>query len=118
MARKGLTIIGLFDETNAVPDKMPNAVLINTDYALDIPPLPAGARAFGIKKAAADNYPQRFDKLMTTGMQVFSDPAYKEAVLAAKGSWELISPGGVEACKTYVDNITAVGQQYRDLLTG
>lgn len=118
MGRKGLNIVGLFDEVNAVPEKMPNAVLVNTDYELGIPPLAAGARAFGIKKSAADKYPERFSQLVETGMKVFDDPAYKDAVLEAKGSWELISPGGADACKNYVDSITAVGKEYRDLLTG
>jgi len=117
MGRKGLTILGLFDEVNAVPDKMPGAVLVNTEYQLGIPPLPAGARAFGIKKAAADKYPDRMQHLMDTGMSVFDKPAYKDAVLEAKGSWELIAPGGPDICKNYVDNITSVGKEYRNLLT-
>jgi len=49
---------------------------------------------------------------------VFKDPAYKEAVTAAKGSWEFIAPGGIDACKNYVKNITALGEEYRSLLTG
>jgi hypothetical protein len=30
----------------------------------------------------------------------------------------MITPGGADTYKAYVDSITAVGQQYRDLLTG
>lgn len=118
MKRKGIKILGLFDEKNLVPDKMPGAVLINTEYKLGIPPIAAGARAFGIKKAAADKYPDRFNKLVETGMKVFKDPAYKEAVIKNKGSWELIAPGGAAECSEYVANITALGKQYRNLLTG
>jgi len=118
MKRKGIKILGLFDEKNLVPEKMPGAVLINTEYKLGIPPIAAGARAFGIKKTAADKHPDRFNKLVESGMKVFKDPAYKEAVIAGKGSWELIAPGGVDACKNYVNNITALGKEYRDLLTG
>lgn len=118
MKRKGIKILGLFDEKNLVPDKMPGAVLINTEYKLGIPPIAAGARAFGIKKAAADKYPDRFNKLVETGMKVFKDPAYKEAVIKNKGSWELIAPGGAVECSEYVANITALGKQYRNLLTG
>jgi tripartite-type tricarboxylate transporter receptor subunit TctC len=118
MGRKGIKMIGLFDEKNLVPEKMPHAVLINTEYQLGIPPLAAGARAFGIKKAAADKYPDRFNKLIDTGMVVFKDPAYKTAVTAGKGSWEMIAPGGIDACKDYVENITRLGEEYRSLLTG
>jgi len=116
MKRKGIKILGLFDEKNLVPKKMPGAVLINTEYKLGIPPIAAGARAFGIKKTAADKHPDRFNKLVESGMKVFKDPAYKEAVIAGKGSWELIAPGGVDACKNYVNNITALGKEYRSLL--
>jgi len=118
MGRKGLKILGLFDEENKVPEVMPGAVLINTEYKLGIPPLAAGARAFGIKKAAADKHPDRLKKLIDTGMMVFKDPAYKEGVSAGKGSWELITPGGSEDCKEYVKNITAIGQEYSSLLKG
>lgn len=118
MKRKGIKILGLFDEKNLVPEKMPGAVLINPEHRLGIPPLAAGARAFGIKAAAAEKYPERFDKLVSTGMKVFKDPAYQKAVIAGKGSWELIAPGGSKECKEYVDNITRLGQEYRSLLKG
>lgn len=118
MGRKGITVAGLFDEKNQVPDRTPGAILVNTEYQLGIPPLAAGARAFGIKTAAAEKHPERYELLVNTAMQVFEDPAYKEAVLEAKAPWELIAPGGAEQCKEYVANITAVGQEYRDLLTG
>jgi tripartite-type tricarboxylate transporter receptor subunit TctC len=118
MGRRGLKVIGLFDEKNVVPDKIPDAVLLNTAYDLGIPPLPAGARAFGIKTAAAKKYPDRYERLVTTGMQVFKDPDYKKAVVAAKAPWSMITPGGADACKAYVDNVTALGMEYRDLLTG
>ena len=118
MGRKGLTVVGLFDEVNAVPEIMPGAVLINTEHALGIPTLPAGARAFGIKKAAADKYPERVQQLLDTGMKVFDDPAYKTAVQEGNGAWEFVKSGGPDECKTYVDNITTVGKEYRDFLTG
>ena len=78
---------------------------------------PAPKKA-GIKKAAADKHPDRYQKLVDTGMMVFKDPAYRKAVVAGKGSWEMITPGGAEACRNYVDNITAIGEEYRDLLKG
>jgi tripartite-type tricarboxylate transporter receptor subunit TctC len=118
MGRKGIKVLGLFDEKNLVPEKTPGAVLINTAYDLGIPPLAAGARAFGIKTAAAEKYPDRFKKLQDTGAMVATDPAYEQAVIKGKGSWALIRPGGVEACADYVKNISALGKEYRNLLTG
>lgn len=118
MARKGLTVLGLFDEVNAVSHIIPDAVMINSFYKLDIPPLAAGARAFGIKTAAVDKYPDRYAKLLETAKLVFADPAYKVAVAESKAPWELVSPGYAAECKAYVENITAVGIEYKDLLTG
>ena len=118
LRRKGIKVLGLFDEKNLVSQHTPGAVLINTEYKLGIPPLPAGARAFGIKTSAAEKHPDRFEILRKTGAQVATDPAYKEAVAKGKGVWELIAPGGIEDCRKYVQNITALGQEYRGLLTG
>ncbi len=118
MGRKGIKIAGLFDDKNITPDRMPDAVLVNTQYDLGLPPLPAGARAFGIKKAAVDKHPDRYQFLVDTGMKVFTDPDYKEAVAKSKAPWEVVSPGGAKECAEYVKNITEVGMEYRDLLTG
>jgi tripartite-type tricarboxylate transporter receptor subunit TctC len=118
MGRKGAKVLGLFDDKNVVPKKIPDAVLINTQYDLGIPPLAAGARAFGIKTAAVEKYPDRYAQLVKTGMAVFKDPAYKAAVTKAKAPWAMISPGGKDECRAYVDNITRLGKEYRDLLTG
>lgn len=118
MGRKGLNVIGLFDEKNVVPEIMTDAVLVNTHFALDLPPLAAGARAFGIKTAVLDKFPDNYAKLVETAKMVFPDPDYKVAVAESKAPWEVISPGYAAECKTYVENITAVGTEYRDLLTG
>jgi hypothetical protein len=117
-ARSGLVIVGLFDETNVAPEMMPDAMLINVDYDLGIPPLPAGARAFGIKTAAADQYPDRYQKLIDTAGMVFEDPTYKEAIIQSNAPWEMITPGYRDECRTYVENVMAIGREYRELLTG
>ena len=118
MGRKGLNVIGLFDEKNVVPEIMTDAVLVNTHFALDLPPLAAGARAFGIKTAVLDKFPDNYAKLVETAKMVFPDPDYKVAVAESKAPWEVISPGYAAESKPYVENITAVGTEYRDLLTG
>lgn len=118
MGRKGITIAGLFDEKNIVPDKMPGAVLVNTHYDLGMPAIAAGARAFGIKTSAIDKHPDRYARLIETAKAVFTDPDYKVAVAKSKAPWEVIAPGFEEECKTYVKNITEIGMEYRDLLTG
>ena len=118
MSRKGLNIIGLFEEKNILKDRMPNAVLVNTEYKLGLPPLAAGARAFGIKTSAIEKHPDRYAKLIETAKMTFADPAYAEAVKKAKAPIEFIAEGYEDQCQAYVDNITEVGQEYRELLTG
>jgi hypothetical protein len=85
---------------------------------MDLPPLVAGARAFGIKKEAADKYPDRYNMLVSTMEKVFPDPDYKEAVIKTKAPWELVGYGDRKACAEYVDNIMRIGNEYKDLLTG
>ena len=116
--RKKITVVALFDDKNPLPKRMPKAVLTNDHFKLGLPPLVAGARAFGIKKAAVDKHPDRFKTLVTTGEKVFSDPAYKKAVVKTKAPWELIKYGDVEACQQYVKYITDIGKDYKSLLTG
>ena len=116
--RKKITVVALFDDKNPLPKRMPKAVLTNDHFKLGLPPLVAGARAFGIKKAAVDKHPDRFKTLVTTGEKVFSDPAYKKAVVKTKAPWELIKYGDVEACQQNVKYITDIGKDYKSLLTG
>jgi hypothetical protein len=118
MKRKGLVVNGLFDEKNIDPESLSQAVLVNTDYKLDIPPIAAGARAFGIKKAAVDKHPDRYQTLLDTAKKTFADPAYKTAFEKTKIPWSVVTPGYADECKAYVTNITELGNEYRDLLKG
>ena len=93
MGRKGLIVVGLFDEKNIAPADLPNAILVNTEYKLGLPPLAAGARAFGIKKAAVDKHPDRYQKLLDTAKATFADPAYKEAFVKTKKPWAVVHTG-------------------------
>ena len=49
---------------------------------------------------------------------VFKDPAFKPAVLKARGYWEYINYGGVEECGTYVKDILEIGSRFKSLLSG
>jgi putative tricarboxylic transport membrane protein len=113
-----LKVVMLFTDKNPLPDRMPDAVLSNDHFKLGLPPLVAGARAFGIMNAAADKYPDRYQKLIETADKVFGDPDYKAAVIATKAPWEFFGRGDAEACKKYVAWITELGNEYKALLTG
>ena len=57
VSRKNLKIVLLFMDKNPLPKLMPDAVLANEHFKLGLPPLIAGARAFGIKNEAVEKYP-------------------------------------------------------------
>ena len=75
-------------------------------------------RAFGIKKAAVDKHPDRYQTLLDTAKKTFADPAYKTAFEKTKIPWSVVTPGYADECKAYVTNITELGNEYRDLLMG
>lgn len=115
---KNFKVAVVFDNKNPLPGRTENAPTANAHFGMNLPPLIAGARTFGIKKAAVEKHPDRFKVLTDSVQKVFADPAYKKAVLKTKAPWELIKYGDPKACAEYVKNITAIGREYKDLLTG
>ncbi len=121
IARRGknFRILAIFDNVNPIPDKIKDAVLVNKHFGMDLPPLIAGARAFGIKRAAVDKYPDRFKILTDTMNKVYGDPAYWEVLKKTKVPMALFTKSSSQAeIEKYVRDITAIGEKYKDLLTG
>ncbi|MDX1484565.1 MAG: hypothetical protein R3229_08795 [Alphaproteobacteria bacterium] len=121
IARRGknFRILAVFDNVNPIPSKIKDAVLVNKHFGMNLPPLIAGARAFGIKKSAIDKHPDRFKILNDTANQVFGNAEYRQVLKKTKVPMELFTKSSTpEEIAEYVKNITAIGQQYRDLLTG
>ncbi len=108
----------VFADKNPLGERLHNAPTANAHLGMDLPPLVAGARAFAIKKAAIDKYPDRFKILQDTLQKVFPDPDYKAAVIKAKAAWEYIGYGDIDACAKYFADITRIGEEFKDLLTG
>ena len=115
---KSFRILAVFDEKNPLPKRMPDAVVVNKHFNMDLPPLIAGARAFAIKQAAVDKYPDRYKILTDTLKKVYGDPDYKKAIVRTKAPWEYIQYGDAEECKKYTRYITEIGKEYKSLLTG
>ena len=105
----------------AAPMQQPSAtarhVPSNEVYGTDVPPL-LSSRAFAIHTKAAEDHPDRMAILNDTIKKVFSDPEYKQAVEGARGHWEYIDYGDAEACREFVASITAIGERFKDYLTG
>ncbi len=121
IARRGknFKILAIFDNENPIPDKIKDAVLVNKHFGMNLPPLIAGARAFGIKRAAVKKYPDRFKILTDTMNKVYGDPAYRKVLKKTKVPMQLFTKSSSQAqIDKYVKDITAIGEKYKDLLTG
>ena len=68
--------------------------------------------------AAHEAHPDRFETLQTSFRKVFDDPDYKASVLGANGYWEYINHGGVAECAKFKEAMLALGERYKDHLTG
>ncbi len=107
----------VFNDENVLGEALDNAPTMNDHFGTKLPPM-LSARAFAIHTAAAEKYPDRLQVLNDTIKNVFSDPAYKETVVKAKGHWEYINYGDAAACKEYAGNILEIGERYKSFLTG
>ena len=102
---------------NRVGEALDNAPEINSHYGMDLPEM-LSSRAFAIHKAAADNHPDRFEVLQRTFKETFDDPALLEAYVAARGTPEYLSYGGVEECGEFASAMLELGAKYKALLSG
>ena len=102
---------------NRVGDRLDDAPSMNDVYGTDLPEM-LSSRAFGIHKKAADDHPDRMDKLMSTFKATFDDPALLDAYVASKGTPEYLNYGGVDECAAFKSAMLELGAKYKALLTG
>jgi tripartite-type tricarboxylate transporter receptor subunit TctC len=115
---KSFKVVLMMSHKNPIPERSDNAPTMNQHFGMNMPSLIAGARAFGIKKEVIEKYPDRFKMLQDTLKQVYTDPAYKTIYEKTKSPWEFIGYGDPAACAKYADEISAVGREFKDLLSG
>lgn len=102
---------------NRVGAALNDAPDINDAFGMNLPEM-LSARAFGIHRKAAEDHPDRFEKLTTTFRECFDDPALMEAYLATGGTPEYLSYGGVEECGAFMAAMLELGAKYKGLLNG
>jgi len=107
----------IFGEKNVLGEALDNAPTMNEVYGTNLPPM-LSSRAFGIHKAAMDEYPDRFEVLQSSFQKVFEDPEYRQVVEKAKGHWEYVNYGGVEECAAFKQSMLDLGAKYKSYLTG
>ena len=115
---KNFKVVLMFSHENPLPDRSENAPTVNAHFGMNLPSLIAGARAFAIKKEAVEKHPDRYKTLTDTLLKVYGDPDYKAAIEKTKAPWEFIKYGDPDACAKYMKEMMAVGEEYKDLLTG
>ncbi len=115
---KSFKVVLMMSHKNPLPERSDNAPTMNQHFGMNMPSLIAGARAFGIKKEVIEKHPDRFKTLEDTLKTVYTDPAYKTAYEKTKAPWEFIGYGGPDACAKYAADITAIGKEFKDLLSG
>ncbi len=94
-----------------------NAPLANKHFGMKLPPL-VSARAFAIKTEAIKKYPDRFKILQETAKKAAADPALKAAIEKTKAPTELLHYGNQAECAKYAEEIMAIGEEYKALLSG
>lgn len=107
----------VFNDENVAADRLNNAPTMNQHFGTNLPPM-LSSRAFAIHTSVINEHPDRFEILNNTIRKVFADPEYKEAVIKAKGIWEYINYGDMNATAAYLKGIEEVGSRFKPLLTG
>ena len=102
---------------NRVGEALNNAPDINDAYGMNLPEM-LSARAFGIHRKAAEDFPDRFEVLTRTFKETFDDPRLMEAYIADKGTPEYLNYGGVEECGAFMQAMLELGTRYKSLLSG
>ncbi len=102
---------------NRVGEQLDDAPSMNSVYGTDLPEM-LSARAFAIHRKAAEDYPERLEKLTTTFKEAFEDPALLEAYVASRGTPEYLNYGGIEECEAFKQAMLELGAKYKPLLTG
>ncbi|MGH6944972.1 MAG: tripartite tricarboxylate transporter substrate-binding protein [Geminicoccaceae bacterium] len=110
-------ILTVFADKNPVPEEADNAPPVNEVFGTDIPPL-SSSRAFGIHKAAAEQYPDRLEVLKSSLRETIQDPAYAEQVEKSGIPTAFIDYGDQETAMAFAGSIQELARKYQALLGG
>lgn len=109
-------VLGVFNKTNRLAHLSENAPSINAVFNTKIPDL-YSARAWAIHTEFADKNPAEFALLEKTSRQVMEDQAFKDAALKNGEAVEAIVYGDRKTCTAYAQNMIALANEYRSILT-
>ncbi|ESR22680.1 Bug family tripartite tricarboxylate transporter substrate binding protein [Lutibaculum baratangense] len=112
-----IRFLTVFQNRNRLPNLTNDAPPVNEALGTQIPAL-SGTRAWAIHRAAAEEYPDRFEKLKETSRAAFEDPAYRQEVEQSKLIWEFAEYSDEEACAAEARATMELAERYKDVLSG
>ncbi len=115
---KTFKILVMMSHKNPLPGRTENAPTMNKALGMNMPELIAGARAYGIKTSMKTTHPANFKKLDETLKEVISDPAFIKAYIKTKSPIEYVGYRDAAAAAQYAKEITRIGQDFKELLSG
>ncbi|MEF3047838.1 tripartite tricarboxylate transporter substrate-binding protein [Pseudotabrizicola sp. L79] len=110
-------VLGVFADTNVVPEQTNNAPTVNAAMGTSIPAM-TSSRAWGVQRAAYDAHPDRIKALVASMQATIADPAYAEAVEGTGVPAVFIDAGGEDVAMATAQAMKELANKYRDLLAG
>jgi tripartite-type tricarboxylate transporter receptor subunit TctC len=111
-----LKVLGIFNDEHQMAGYSENAPSVNKVAGTKIPAL-YSSRSWAIHTEAIEKFPDRFAILERTARQVFDNPKYKQEYAKTGAPVETIQYGDRALCNKYSNDMIALANEYRDLLS-
>lgn len=114
--KETLKVLGIFNDDHKMDKVSEGAPAVNKVAGTRIPDL-YSSRSWAVHTEVIDKFPDRFKLLESTARKVFDDPKYKAEYAKTGAPVETIQFGDRELCTKYANDMIALANEYRDLLT-
>ena len=111
-----LKVLGIFNDNHNMGHHSENAPAVNKVAGTRIPDL-YSSRSWAVHTEFIEKAPERFALLEKTAKQVFDTPKYKEEYAKTGAPVETIQYGDRALCTRYSNDMIALANEYRELLT-
>ena len=111
-----LKVLGIFNDDHKMGHHSENAPAVNKVAGTKIPDL-YSSRSWAVHTEVVEKFPERFALLERTAKQVFDNPKYREEYAKTGAPVETIQFGDRALCTKYSNDMIALANEYRELLT-
>lgn len=111
-----LKVLGIFNDDHQMGKYSENAPAVNKVAGTKIPDLPS-SRSWAVHTEVIEKFPERFALLEKTARQVFDNPKYREEYAKTGVPVETSQYGDRALCTKYSNDMIALANEYRELLT-